>query len=114
MTWERTGIDLPVLTSLLYDFEELLLNDGCTGVAVLNPNRQLEVHFDEHKLLYIYGPKLTAFESILRSHAIPRNDDLIILIEEEHIHCTLDEYFDQLTDLRQVIGVEDEVESAPW
>src|SRR5262249_54148854 len=31
----REGIDLPVLQSHLCDFEELLLNDGCTGVAVV-------------------------------------------------------------------------------
>lgn len=114
LTWERTSIDLPVLTSLLYDYEEMLLSDGCTGVAVLNPNRQLEVHFDEHKLLYVYGQNLSPFKAVLRDHGITRNDDLILLIEEEHIHCTLDEYVDRLNDLRQVIGVEDEVESAPW
>ena len=33
----REHIDLPVLKSILWDFEELLLNDGCTGIAVLNP-----------------------------------------------------------------------------
>jgi hypothetical protein len=114
LTWERTSIDLPVLTSLLYDYEDMLVNDGCTGVAVLNPNRQFEVHFDEHKLIYIYGQNLSPFKSVLRDHNIPRNDDLILLIEEEHIHCTLDEYLDQLNELRQAIGVEGEVESAPW
>src|SRR5436853_4749413 len=33
----REHIDLPVLKSVLYDFEDMLLNDGCTGIAVLNP-----------------------------------------------------------------------------
>ena len=33
----REHIDLPVLKSMLWDFEELLTNDGCTGIAVLNP-----------------------------------------------------------------------------
>jgi hypothetical protein len=114
LTWERESIDLPVLTSVLYDYEDLLLNDGCSGVAVLNPDRELEVHFDEHKLLYIYGPNLSAFESILRRYRVPRNNDLILVTEEEHIHCTLDEYFDQLNELRQIIGVEGEVESTSW
>ena len=31
----REHIDLPVLKSILWDFEELLLNDGCIGIAVL-------------------------------------------------------------------------------
>ena len=51
----REHIDLPVLKSTLYDFEDLLLNDGCTGIAVLNPHVPQEVQFDEHKLLIVYG-----------------------------------------------------------
>ncbi len=33
----REHIDMPVLKSTLYDFEDMLIDDGCTGVAVLNP-----------------------------------------------------------------------------
>src|SRR3990172_1491415 len=33
----REHIDMPILQSTLWDFEDLLLNDGCTGIAVLNP-----------------------------------------------------------------------------
>ena len=33
----REHIDLPVLKSMLCDYEDLLLNDGCTGIAVLEP-----------------------------------------------------------------------------
>ncbi|MFO0813098.1 MAG: hypothetical protein U0796_07755 [Gemmatales bacterium] len=113
-TWERTDIDLPVLTSILCGFEDLLLNDGCTGIAVLNAERDYEVHFDEHKLLYLYGPQLHLFEAILQRHGVLREDDLLIITEEEHIHSTSDEYFEQMNDLRQLIGVEDEVESASW
>jgi hypothetical protein len=113
-TWERTGIDLPVLCSILYDFEDLLLNDGCTGVAVLAPSREYEVHFDEHKLLYLYGPSLARFEAILQKHKITRDDDLILLTESEHIHSTLDEYYDRLNDLCQTVGVEGEVGLASW
>jgi hypothetical protein len=114
LTWERESIDLPVLTSTLLDYEDLLVHDGCTGVAVLNPDRELEVHFDEHKLLYLYGPKIGGFESILRSHGIFREDDLILVTESEHIHCTLDEYLDKFSELRHVIGIEDGVERAHW
>src|SRR5262245_10248075 len=32
----REGIDLPVLKSHLCDFEDLLLHDGCTGIAVMS------------------------------------------------------------------------------
>ena len=33
----REHIDAPVLKSILWDYEDLLVNDGCTGIAVLNP-----------------------------------------------------------------------------
>ena len=50
----REHIDMPVLKSILWDYEEMLLNDGCTGIAVLNPAIPQEVQFDEHKLLIAY------------------------------------------------------------
>ena len=50
---------MPVLKSILYEYEELLTHDGCTGIAVLNPRVPLEVQFDEHKLLIVYGNNLS-------------------------------------------------------
>lgn len=47
----REHIDVPVLKSILWEFEDLVANDGCTGLAVLNPGIPQEVQFDEHKLL---------------------------------------------------------------
>src|SRR5262245_15438460 len=51
----RDGIDLPVLQSHLCEFEDLLLHDGCTGIAVLSTTGPMEVQFDEHKLLVVYA-----------------------------------------------------------
>src|SRR5215471_1803842 len=51
----REHIEMPILQSTLWDFEDLLINDGCTGIAVLNPNIPQEVQLDEHKLLIVYG-----------------------------------------------------------
>ena len=42
----------------------MLLNDGCTGIAVLNPGIPQEVQFDEHKLLIVYGDDLAGFEQV--------------------------------------------------
>jgi hypothetical protein len=69
----REHIDLPILKSILYDYEELLTHDGCTGIAVLNPHIPLEVQFDEHKLLIAYGQNLSEFEEVLQSHGIRCN-----------------------------------------
>ena len=54
----RTHIDRPVLESYFCEFEDLLLNDGCTGVAVVASGRPMEVQFDEHKSLICYARNL--------------------------------------------------------
>ena len=46
----REHMDVPVLLSILWDYEDLLTNDGCTGIAVLNPDIPQEVQFDEHQI----------------------------------------------------------------
>src|SRR6266852_8560529 len=68
----RERIDLPVLASQLYDFEDLLLNDGCTGIAVIGVNGPMEVQFDEHKLLFVYARDLAPFETILKDAGLAR------------------------------------------
>lgn len=103
---ERESIDLPVLTSHCLEFEELLLNDGCTGIAVLNEDRRVEVHFDEHKLLYVYSPRLRPFELILSEFAIPPRDGLRILTEGEHIHCTQPRHAGLFEQFGHRLGVE--------
>ncbi|MCA9236624.1 MAG: hypothetical protein KDA44_14205, partial [Planctomycetales bacterium] len=67
----REHIDMPILQSILYDFEDLLVNDGCTGIAVLNPGLPQEVQFDEHKLLIVYGRDLEPYERVLSHCNIP-------------------------------------------
>src|SRR5947209_18025794 len=84
----RESIDLPVLKSYFCDFEELLLHDGCTGVAVISGTGPMEVQFDEHKLLVVYARDLEPFERILRQAGIPRDDQLKLITEGEHLHST--------------------------
>lgn len=103
----REHIDLPVLKSTLYDFEEMLLDDGCMGVAVLNPNIPLEVQFDEHKLLIMYGRELTEFEEILERNDIPCLDDLKFITEAEHVHSSSDEFYQQFDQIKYRLGLDD-------
>src|SRR5580658_3507647 len=70
----REHIDAPVLKSILWEYEDLLVNDGCTGIAVLNPGLPQEIQFDEHKLLIVYGDQLQEFESIYNQQRV-RCDD---------------------------------------
>jgi hypothetical protein len=102
----REHIDLPVLKSVLWDFEEMLLNDGCTGLAVINPQTPQEVQFDEHKLLIFYGDPLEPFEEILRSRGLRCLEDLRFITEAEHVHSSKDEFRHQFDDLKTQLGID--------
>ncbi len=103
----REHIDAPVLKSILYDYEELLLNDGCTGIAVLNPGIPLELQFDEHKLLIMYGQDLGEFEEILHSSGVPLSQDMKFITEAEHVHSSRDEYLKQFDELKYRLGIDE-------
>ena len=102
----RECIDVPVLKSMLWDFEEMLTNDGCTGLAVLNPHVPLEVQFDEHKLLIVYGADLTPFERVLEEHGIYCEDQLRFITEAEHVHSSNDEYVGLFDRLQNRLGMD--------
>ena len=102
----REHIDMPILQSILWDFEDLLVNDGCTGVAVLNPSIPQEVQFDEHKLLIVYGKKLTPFESVFIDAGLNCHEDLKFVTEAEHVHSTNDDYIQQFEELKMRLGID--------
>jgi len=103
----RENIDLPILKSILYDYEDLLTNDGCTGIAILNPSIPLEVQFDEHKLIVLYGHELEVFEEILEEHRLPISDTIKFITEGEHVHSSSMEYAEQFDEMKYRIGVEE-------
>jgi hypothetical protein len=84
----REGIERLVLESLLWDFEELLLHDGCTSIAVMHPEMQVEVQLDEHKLLVVYAHDRAPFERILLRQGIERNDRIRFISQGEHMHTS--------------------------
>lgn len=102
----REHIDMPVLKSILYDYEEMLLNDGCAGIAVLNPGVPLEVQFDEHKLLICYGSDLEPFEDVFQEHQIPCEDEMQFITEAEHVHASSDIYQQQFDELKMRLGMD--------
>jgi len=104
----REHIDVPVLKSILYDHEELLLNDGCTGIAVLNPRKQQEVQFDEHKMLICYGSPLESFERILIKHDVYPDDSIRFITEAEHVHSSSDIFARQFPKLQSQLGIDGE------
>ena len=102
----REHIDLPVLKSILWDFEELLLNDGCTGIAVLNPAKPQEVQFDEHKLVIVYGNELREYEQVFNERDIPCNDQMKFITEAEHVHASSETYSEEFEQLKFRLGID--------
>ena len=102
----REHIDTVILKSTLYDYEPLLLNDGCTGLAALNPNGPMEVQFDEHKLLFVYAHDLDPFEEVLKDFGLKRDDTLKFISEAEHLHSTDDVYRQRFEELQYRLGID--------
>lgn len=102
----REHIDVPVLKSILYEYEELLVNDGCTGIAVLNPGVPQEVQLDEHKLLITYGEHLDGFEAVLAEHRVTADQQLRFITEAEHVHSSSDTYAQHFDQLKTRLGMD--------
>jgi hypothetical protein len=110
----REQIDLPVLKSCFCDFEDLLLNDGCTGVAVLAGGRPLEVQFDEHKLFIVYADDLRPFQERLAAAGVHRNDKMKLITEAEHMHSTEPHHLQDFETMCYRLGVGETAEHVNW
>jgi len=110
----REHIDLPVLMSHFCDYEDLLLNDGCTGVAVIARSGPMEVQFDEHKLLVVYARDLAPFKGVLLDCGIVRDDALKLITEGEHLHSSDPRHFDQFEQLCCRLGIGEPAERVNW
>ncbi len=102
----REHIDMPVLKSMLLDFEDLLLNDGCTGVAVVNPTRGQEVQLDEHKMLIAYGQPLEPFEKLLIAGDIYPDPTIRFVTEAEHVHSSSARFYREFNVLMTRLGMD--------
>ena len=102
----RSDIDMPILSSYCCEYEDLLLNDGCTAISVLACRKRMEVQFDEHKLFHVYGKKLLKFEQILKNFGVPMIEDLKLICEDEHLHHSTVRYQDEFQQLAGQMGVD--------
>lgn len=102
----REGMERMLLESTLWDFEELLLDDGCAGIAVMHPEEPMEVQLDEHKLLIVYAADRSPFERILAGQGVPRNDRMRFISQGEHLHTSHTRFARRFTDLVHTLGAE--------
>jgi len=110
----REQIDLPIFKSYCCDFEELLLNDGCTGVAVIGTAGPMEVQFDEHKLLVVYARQLAPFERVVREAGMPRDDQMKLITEGEHLHSSEPRHAAEFEQFCYRLGVGEAAERVNW
>jgi hypothetical protein len=75
---------------------------------VLNPGIPLEVQFDEHKLLIMYGHDLSDFEDVLGNHGVDCSDTIKFITEAEHVHSSSDEFSRKFDELRFRLGIDED------
>lgn len=102
----REFIDLPVLKSYCHDFEDVLLDDGCFGIAVVDPSVPCEIQFDDHKAIIVYARDLKPFVRILEEQGIARDNSLRLLSEGEHLHSTSAALADRVESMRITLCAE--------
>jgi hypothetical protein len=104
----QEGMDSVVIQSILWDFEKLLVDDGCTGIAIYSPETELEVQFDEHKVIFIYNwPRFCQqIMAILEKYGILQKNDLELLQNAEHIHSTSTSFEERFEILKNTIGAQ--------
>lgn len=100
----REGVERLVLESLLWEYEDLLLNDGCTSIAVMHAELSLEVQLDEHKLLVVYAQSRPPFERILKGRGLERNDRIRFISQGEHLHTSHARHARQFEELAGRLG----------
>ena len=110
----REHIDMPVLKSILWEFEDLLLNDGCTGEAVMNPAKRQEVQLDEHKLLIMYGEPLKPFQRVLIGGDVYPDPEIRFITEAEHVHSSSERHYRQFNVLKSRLGMDGDGYADAW
>lgn len=84
----RDSIESLMLQSYLADYEDVLLNDGYTGIAVMRREAQRELQFDSHKNLIIFGQQLRSSEQVLNHYGIPHRQHMRLISDGRHIHSS--------------------------
>lgn len=104
------SVDAIALKSNLYDFEELLIEDGCAGIVVINFRRKIEVQFDEHKIISFYNWTQVAEETtnLMKEYNIPFLPEMKMITDAEHVHSSSEELLEQFEKLKDILGVSEE------
>lgn len=103
--YKRRGLGVGAVCCYLNEFDDMLADDGCTGVAVMSGTRPAEVQFDEHKSIVVYAADRRPFREVLHRFGLARHDELVLISEVKHIHRTTYEFADMFRDLARRFGM---------
>ena len=98
-----------VVKSSLRQYEDLLLNDGGTGIAILNSSTGFEVQLNEDKKIVVYvvnRKDLEKVQRILESYGILQRPMLVAVGEVDHYRNLDPAYADQFIEFANNIGAE--------
>lgn len=101
-------VDPIIIKSIIYDFEEVIIHDGCTGIAVYSEDSEQEVQLDEHKLIFVYNCE--TYQPILEQLGINRIDSMKVITEAEHVHSTSEAYCKRFDELLKAFSIDAEDE----
>lgn len=89
-TFRRSGIDKTAACSYLHPHRESFMEDGCLGLAIVDPSTGVEMCYDEHKLFRIYtcDGKWGPFVRALNRCGLYFEPDLRFITDGEHIHIS--------------------------
>ena len=90
LNFSISNIDPIPLRSLLWDYENLFVGDGCAGIAVLSRKSGFTVILNEHKYLIIYNWILfkKSVLAILENNEIQRKQNIQVVVEMKHCHTS--------------------------
>ena len=104
------GVDLTVLKSAIYDFEDLFLRDGNTGIIVYNARENREVQLNGTKNITVYDSDFRKYERVLQSFGIkkenPDMDFLYAIDPDDLIRHSTPEHFQQFNEFKERFGCE--------
>lgn len=104
------GMDAIALKSSLYDFEESLVEDGCAGIAIMNRKKQIEVQFDEHKILYFYNWLSIPLKiiTLMKKYNISELPYMKMISDAEHMHNSSNSLQEEFEKLKSALNVNQE------
>src|SRR3989344_1555052 len=85
----RDDIDIATLLSILQEFEENLLGDGCLEVAVAREIPPVEIQLDDHKLIQIWHYQhIPNFIELMTKYGLKEKPEMYFITEAEHVHSS--------------------------